>query len=71
MEKQITIMEDIGKLQKEWEKLIESNCMTKKAICDLCIPFRDKYKLNDKQTLMIARQKTDLQDICEWLNLDI
>lgn len=39
-------------LMDAWNKMRN---ITKANICALCIPFRDKYKLTDLQTLMIAR----------------
>lgn len=37
--------------------------VTKANICALCIPFRDKYKLTDLQTLMIARGEMKASEI--------
>ena len=42
--------------------------MTKKAICDLVIPFRDKYNLTDLQALQIARNELSMSEIAELLN---
>ena len=39
-------------LMDAWNKMKN---ITKANICALCIPFRDKYKLTDLQTLTIAR----------------
>ena len=57
--------EEVCKLQKEYRKLIAERKLTKKAICDLCVPFRDKYRLNDLQTLRIARKEMELSDIVD------
>ena len=57
------IFKEIGELQEEYEKLIKSKKLTKKAMCDLCIPFRDKYSLSDLQTLQIARKELDIPEI--------
>ena len=54
---------DTIKLQKEYQKLVESHRLTKKSICDLCIPFRDKYGLTDSQTLRLARNEMGLSEI--------
>lgn len=64
------ILKDIGNLQLEWNKLIENNNLTKKTMCDLCIPFRDKYNLKDNQVLQIARNEIDIATINEWLGVD-
>ena len=52
-----------AELQKNYQKLIDERKLTKKAMCDLCIPFRDKYGLTDLQTLRIARQEMDLSEM--------
>ena len=57
------IFKEIGKLQEEYENLVKSKKLTKKAMCDLCIPFRDKYGLSDLQTLQIARKELDIPEI--------
>lgn len=41
--------------------------LTKKALCALCIPFRDKYGLTDLQTLRIARKEMDLMEMVDLL----
>lgn len=56
-------LEDIAKLQKEWQRMFKNKCMTKKAIIDLVKPFRDKYNLTDKQALQIARNELSLDKI--------
>ncbi len=61
------IIEEIDKFQDNWNKLVESGQMTIQAIRNLCIPFRDKYKLTDKQTLQIARREVNITQINEWI----
>lgn len=61
------IIDDISNLQSKWEELINNECLTKKTMCDLCIPFRDKYKLKDSQVLQIARNEVSLETIKIWL----
>ena len=56
-------LKEAAELQAEYQKLVDSKKLTKKAMCDLCIPFRDKYKLTDLQTLKIARDEMSLQDL--------
>lgn len=41
--------------------------LTKKAVCELCIPFRNKYSLTDLQTLRIARNEMDLVKMVDLL----
>ena len=41
------LMNDVAVLQTEYQKLIDEQRLSKKAMCDLVIPFRDKYGLQD------------------------
>lgn len=54
-------------LQKEYQKLINDKKLSKKAICELCIPFRDKYELTDLQVLRITRKEMELSEIVDLL----
>lgn len=54
---------EVVELQKNYETLVECKCLTKKAMCELCIPFRDKYNLTDLQTLRIARKEMYLSEM--------
>lgn len=56
---------DAAKLQTDYAKLVQDKRLTKRAMCELCIPFRDKYGLTDLQTLMIAREEMSLNDMTE------
>ena len=47
-------------LMDAWNKMKN---VTKANICALCVPFRDKYKLTDLQTLMIARGEMKASEI--------
>ena len=55
------------KLQQEYQKLVNNKKLSKKAMCELCIPFRDKYKLTDLQVLRIARKEMELSEIVDLL----
>lgn len=57
------ILKDIIKLQKGYRKLQTTKTLTKKNMCDLCIPFRDKYKLSSFNTLRLARNELSIGDI--------
>ncbi len=63
----MSAMRDVAKLQEDYIALFDAKRVTKKAICDLCIPFRDKYGLTDLQTLRIAQDKMDLSEMVELL----
>lgn len=54
-------------LQQEYKKLVSNKKLSKKAICELCIPFRDKYELTDLQVLRIARKEMELSEIIDLL----
>lgn len=54
---------EASNLQDDFKELIDKKKLTKKAICDLCIPFRDKYGLSDLQTLRIARCEMELSEM--------
>lgn len=62
------LMNDVAELQKGWNELQFSGHMTKKAICDLVIPFRDKYGLQDSLSLQIARSELSVAEINDLLN---
>lgn len=57
------VMNDIGELQMNYQSLIGEGRMTKKAMCELVIPFRDKYGLTDLQALQIARNELTIAEI--------
>lgn len=61
------IIKDIARLQKSYDNLVSSKKLTKKAICDLVIPFRDEYWLTDKEALMIARSEVNVDEIVHIL----
>lgn len=59
------LFKQIAEMQKQYQNLIDTKSLTKKAICDLCVPFRDKYGLTDLQTLMIARKEVGIPEIID------
>ena len=61
------VMKDIGELQANYKKLINTKKLTKKSMCDLVIPFRDKYGLNDLQALQIARNELTISEINQFI----
>lgn len=62
------LMNDVAELQESWNELQFSGRMTKKAMCDLVIPFRDKYGLQDSLALQIARAELSVSEINDLLN---
>lgn len=63
-----TIMNDIETLQQNYQELMNGIKVTKKDICELVIPFRDKYHLKDSQALQIARNELSISEINELMN---
>ena len=63
----MSIMREVAELQKAYQKLIDEKRLTKRAMCDLCVPFRDKYGLTDLQTLRIARREMELSEMTDLL----
>ena len=57
------VINDIGDLQTNYQALIDEKRLSKKAMCDLVIPFRDKYGLTDLQALQIARNELTIAEI--------
>lgn len=62
------LMNDVAVLQTEYQKLIDEQRLSKKAMCDLVIPFRDKYGLKDGVALQIARAELSVSEINDLLN---
>ncbi len=63
----MSIMREVAELQKAYQRLIDEKRLTKRAMCDLCIPFRNKYGLKDSQALRIARKEMDLSEMVDLL----
>ena len=63
----MSIMREVAELQKAYQKLIDEKRLTKQAMCDLCVPFRNKYGLTDLQTLRIARREMELSEMTDLL----
>lgn len=66
----MTKLKEIANLQESYKKLVRTKRLTKKAICDFVIPFRDKYNLTDKDALMIARNEITLSKIVDLMEDD-
>lgn len=61
---------DIVNLQECYATLLRERQLSKKAICDLCVPFRDKAGLTDLQTLQIARQELSFTEVVCLCGID-
>ena len=58
---------EIVRLQEGYQSLLNKGKLTKKAMCDLVIPFRDRHGLTDLQALRIARKEMELAEMLEVL----
>lgn len=63
------VMKEVGKLQDDYQRLVDEGKLTKKAMCDLIVPFRDKYNLKDLQALQIARAEVSISEIANMLTI--
>ncbi len=61
------LLEEVLEIQKGYQALIENKQFTKKAVCNLVTPFRDKYRLTDLQALRIARNELSVSEIVSLL----
>lgn len=62
-------LEDCAKLQLDYRKMLKMKRLTKKNICELVIPFRDKYALMDSEALLIARNEISKEKLFALLDI--
>lgn len=60
-------IKDIVDLQESYEELVKTKTLSKRKLCELCIPFRDKFGLTDIEVLRIARNEITLKEIQELI----
>lgn len=65
----INALREAAVMQEEYQRLTAEKKLSKKAMCSLCVPFRDKYGLTDLQTLRIARKEMSLMEMLQLLGL--
>jgi hypothetical protein len=58
----------LANMQKAYADMVATGKVTKKQMCDICIPVRDALNLSDLQTLQIAREEMSLNDIINLLD---
>ena len=63
----INALREAAVMQEEYQRLTVEKKLSKKAMCALCVPFRDKYGLTDLQTLRIARKEMSLMEMLQLL----
>ena len=57
-------IEQAVEIQQAYQKLTSGEIpFTKKNMCDLLVPLRDKNGLTDRQVLSIARNELSLEEI--------
>ena len=61
----INALREAAVMQEEYQRLTAEKKLSKKAMCALCVPFRDKYGLTDLQTLRIARKEMSLMEMLQ------
>lgn len=62
------ILREIGRIQDQYQELKKKQKhLTKKAICNLAVPFRNKYGLTDIETLRIIRNEMTISEIAKIL----
>lgn len=54
---------DIAIMQEKYSSLFVNGVVTKKNICEVCVPFKDKYGFSDLQTLQLARSELSIAEI--------
>ena len=65
----INALREAAVMQEEYQRLTAEKKLSKKAMCALCVPFRDKYGLTDLQTLRIARKEMSLMERLQLLDV--
>lgn len=65
----INALREAAVMQEEYQRLTAEEKLSKKAMCALCVPFRNKYGLTDLQTLRIARKEMSLMEMLQLLGL--
>lgn len=67
----MSAIKEAAVLQEKYQALVDGKKLSKRAMCELCVPFRDKYGLTDLQTLRIARKEMELSEMVNLLELEV
>lgn len=62
-EERWNMLNESFELQKQYHNMYVSNRITKKSMCDLVIPFKEKYSLTDHEALNIVKGFTSTKKI--------
>lgn len=60
-------LEEVLEIQEGYQMLAKNKKLTKKAICGLVTPFKNRYRLTDLQVLQIARNELSVAEIVALL----
>lgn len=60
----LTLLREIGDIQDEYRKLVKTR-MTKQDLCNLVIPFRDRYGFTDSEALSIVRDQITISEMVQ------
>lgn len=64
MEEKLVTIEAAVEIQRAYRKLTSGEVsFTKRNMCNLMVPLRDKYGLTDRQVLAVARNELSLEEI--------
>ena len=63
----MSVMREAAQLQENYRTLARDKRLSKKAMCALCVPFRNKYGLTDLQALRIARDEMPLLEMLDLM----
>lgn len=61
---------DIAIMQDKYSSLFVDGVVTKGNICEVCVPFKDKYGFSDLQTLQLARSELSISEIIRLVKED-
>lgn len=67
MDDELKILREISELQSQYKYLYRNNKLTKRILCELVIPFRDKHHLSDMDALSITRSEISLTEMIKML----
>lgn len=64
------ILLEVAAMQDAYSAAQRANTLSKKRICEICVPFRDKYGLSDLDALKLARNEYSLSEMIKLLKIE-
>ena len=58
----------VAQMQQSYKDAVKNNKLTKKTMCEICVPVRDALALSDLETLKMAREEMSLMDIINMID---